>query len=387
MVSSRWRSEAKAGCQQLEEALGVTRVARVTGLDRSGVEVACAVRPRGHVLQVSNGKGEVFEQARMGALLEAAELWAAESVDPTGLIIGSLAEVQSGFPGEVWAAGEIGLAPGAEHMWSPDTRIAWRSGIGLFDQAPVLVPAQAVHCPPSGSVPLGPALFAWSSNGMGAHAERDAAILHALLEAIERDQLARSLPEGWTPSEVARRIVDRSLLAKAAPRTARWVERLAEAELSAWLFDLTPRGRGRIGLSVGGAILVDQRRGPIPLTAGYACRLDWDKALLGALLEAAQSRLTDIHGAREDVASADREDAETLAEWCERASRRGGRRVELARGVGARRLTGEGAIAKVLRGLAGAGFARAAVVDLEPPGFPVHVVKAIVPGLVVSELL
>ena len=54
----------------LQSALGVTRVARVTGLDRSGVEVACAVRPLGHVLQVCNGKGETWEEARASALSE-----------------------------------------------------------------------------------------------------------------------------------------------------------------------------------------------------------------------------------------------------------------------------------------------------------------------------
>ena len=56
----------------LQRALGVTRVARVTGLDRAGVEVACAVRPGGHVLQVTNGKGESWEAARASALSEAA---------------------------------------------------------------------------------------------------------------------------------------------------------------------------------------------------------------------------------------------------------------------------------------------------------------------------
>ena len=60
----------------LAEELGVTRVARLTGLDRTGVEVASAVRPGAHVLQVTNGKGPSFEAAMAGALLEAAELWA-----------------------------------------------------------------------------------------------------------------------------------------------------------------------------------------------------------------------------------------------------------------------------------------------------------------------
>jgi len=57
----------------LQSALGVARVARVTGLDRFGVEVACAVRPLGHVLQVCNGKGETWEQARASALSEAVQ--------------------------------------------------------------------------------------------------------------------------------------------------------------------------------------------------------------------------------------------------------------------------------------------------------------------------
>ena len=47
----------------LAVAIGVTRVARLTGLDRTGVEVASAIRPGGHILQVSNGKGRDWETA------------------------------------------------------------------------------------------------------------------------------------------------------------------------------------------------------------------------------------------------------------------------------------------------------------------------------------
>src|SRR5260370_22128182 len=70
----------------VESLIGVTRVARVTGLDRSGVEVACAVRPGGHVLQVANGKGLRWEDARASALSEAAELWAAEHAELSELV-------------------------------------------------------------------------------------------------------------------------------------------------------------------------------------------------------------------------------------------------------------------------------------------------------------
>src|SRR5437588_7863843 len=167
----------------VEALLGVTRVARVTGLDRSGVEVACAVRPRGYVLQVSNGKGLSWKEARASALSEAAELWAAER--PAELIYGSQRELA-----DAWDPAPL-IAP---RLWSRETRIAWRSARELRTGREVLIPGQAVHCPPQGAPPLGPAVCRWTSNGMGAHPLRKAALLHALLEACERDQLSRALP-------------------------------------------------------------------------------------------------------------------------------------------------------------------------------------------------
>src|SRR3954468_17203521 len=120
-------------------ALGVTRVARVTGLDRSGVEVACAVRPGGHVLQVSNGEGTTWAEARATALSEAAELWAAER--PHDLVYGSQRETGGWTPSPL----------AAPRLWSRDTRIAWCEARDLRSGVRVLVPAQAIYCPPPGS--------------------------------------------------------------------------------------------------------------------------------------------------------------------------------------------------------------------------------------------
>src|SRR5258705_9862182 len=130
----------------LQRAIGVTRVARVTGLDRSGIEVACAVRPLGYVLQVANGKGESWEEARASALSEAAELWAAEH--PRELIYGAARDFSN-----AWEPRDL-VAP---RLWSRETRVAWRRARELFSGREVLVPAQAVHCPPRGGPPLGPA--------------------------------------------------------------------------------------------------------------------------------------------------------------------------------------------------------------------------------------
>jgi ribosomal protein S12 methylthiotransferase accessory factor len=328
---------------ELERSLGVTRVARVTGLDRLGVEVACAVRPGGHVLQIANGKGLSWAQARASALSEAAEMWAAERVPQEELVYGARKDLRN-----AWSASDLGSAGAliAPRLWSDETRIAWRRAREMISGAEVLVPAQAVHCPPQGAPALGPALIRWSTNGMGAHPSRRAAVRHALLEALERDQLARSLPRGWTASEVRERMIAPVTL----PRPVRsLVTRFARSGLRAYLFDLS----GTVPLAA--AILVDE--GPVPVTAGYACG-----SLLGALLEAAQSRLTDIHGAREDVAAGD---TEGLRDACAKVKPLRDARAMPRLGV----------------------LPRAAVVDLAPRGFPLHVVKVIVPGLGVSELL
>lgn len=319
----------------VQRTLGVTRVARVTGLDRAGVEVACAVRPGGHVLQVSNGKGMTWDVARASALSEAAELWAAERPFAPRLVYGSMRELRS----ERLVVPRALVAP---ELWSTETRVAWvRATSGE------LVPAQALYCPPQGGPPLGPAVFHWSTNGLAAHPRLQRAVQHAVLEVCERDQLARALPHGWTPRALRTRKLD-------ASRLPLW-RQLRDARLEAHVFDLSG------ALPVAGAILFDLDEGPVPVTAGYACALTPVKAVVGALLEAAQSRLTEVHGAREDVTHAGAPPG--LREACASA---------LA--------------TRSLRGMPSArALPRMTIVHLVRE--PLHVVKAIAPQMRLSELL
>lgn len=315
-------------------AHGVTRLARLTGLDRTGVEVVGAVRPFGHVLQVCQGKGWTLEAARRSALGEALELEAAEAPDPERLRFGPA------------AADAVDDAQGLS--------VAWVRGRLLGRGGPRSVPAQAVYCPPAGTAWLGPAVTRWQSNGLASHPTSLAkATEHAVLELLERDALARVLPRGWTVA-VARRA-----LVEAPPRVA-----AVEARgFAAFVFDLSPPGQP---LSVAGALLFDLEGGPVPLTAGYACRRAFADAADAAFLEAAQSRLTEIHGAREDVLTGDRAGAEALLAALRRARRRPAPR-------------------RSYRGpLAAAARSPIVIVQLSARPF---VVKAVAPGLLVSELL
>ena len=369
----------RPGQARLAAALGVTRVARVTGLDRTGVEVACAIRPGGHVLQVTNGKGLSLRAAELGALSEAAELACAERIPPASLGWGTPAELRGG--------GVAIVAPeelGGER--APNLPIAWRSGTDLGSGRTVLVPAVAVHVPPPGAASFGVSDLRWTSNGMGAHPSRPAALAHALLEVVERHELALALPDGWTEDAVQRLRLSPDAAKRAAPRAEALVGRLARRGFEVHLFAL----HTQVGLATAAALLFDGEHSAVPLTAGYACRLDQDGAILAALLEAAQSRLTDIHGAREDVAPAERQGVERLRRACREGERDRDRPLTPAlspvggEGAGGHPDRGCGA---VLRALRRAGFPRAVAVDLAPEGLPLYVVKVLVPGLLLSELL
>src|SRR6266536_2369633 len=151
-VSERSSGVPRLARASLARSLGVTRIARVTRLDRAGIEVACAVRPGGHVLQVTNGKGLRFAEAAAGACAErvdAADLrWATEE---------ELRDRDTPFVG----GAELGGGPGGHR------RIAFRAAHDLADGAEVLVPAAAVHVPPEGGPSLGLVDVRWTSNGMG----------------------------------------------------------------------------------------------------------------------------------------------------------------------------------------------------------------------------
>jgi len=229
---------------------------------------------------------------------------------------------------------------------------AWIKGARLSARRPAWVAAERVFCPPAGGPWLGPSTSRWSSNGYGAHVERRLAVEHAVLEAWERHALATSLPNGWTVPALRASVVD-------------WSSELAK-DVGARGFLVVPTIVSRRPLPVAAVLLFDLDEPGVPLTAGYACRRTEEAALTAALLEAAQSRLTEIHGARDDVTLGVREGGAELLDELEGLSRRP--------------IRGE-----VVRGWPKAVSERLIVVDVVNE--PLWVVKAIGIGLEESELL
>ena len=219
------------------------------------------------------------------------------------------------------------------------------------------VPADAVWCAPFGSEWLGPVSSAWSTNGLASHTSREAAIEHAVLEVIERDALARSLPHGWVPGTIAKRRLDAG---------SPLVSEVESHGFEVYAFDLSVDSE----VSVAGVLLFDLETSVVPLTAGYAARRTGAAAVEAALLEAAQSRLTEIHGARDDVSIGERTDGAALRAKLKK--QKPAKKVASMPKSGSRP-TYELTSATLL------------AVDLL--SWPLHVVKVIAPELLCSELV
>lgn len=373
--------------ERLAEAMEVTRVARVTGLDRTGVEVACAVRPSSHGLGACSGPGLTFEHAALSALYETAVLWAAEHVPTSQLVWAARVELDP-RSGEAWSAEALGSAGRLvePRLWGDSVRCAWRQATELHSRRNVWVPAQGVHCPPAGAVALGPVSVTWTRNGTGADPDAQRALLQALLEATKRDQLARALPDGWTEEAVRRRMLGPVVLGRAAPRTEVLAKVLKKRGFGVYLFDATPTSRtpGAVGLPVAAAVLVDEEDGPVPLTVGYACALGRDQALLRALLEAACARLSALQGTPQLLSSAERGAVRGLARVC--ASVRPKRQADTMPDFAAEDASPVRGVRRVMNHLRSAGFTQVAALTLDAPVPGLHVRRVVVPGMRISEL-
>jgi ribosomal protein S12 methylthiotransferase accessory factor len=265
-------------------AAGVTRLADITGLDRIGLPVFAAVRPRGEILQASNGKGLRPVDARVSALMEAIEQWHCEQ-DPGGAAAAVSREPDAA---ERIEPRQLPLfLPPAEPAWS---MMQWVRGMELVSGQPAWLPAPAVYANEL------PRAFAFSTNGLASGNTLEEATLHGLYEVIERDVVTRHIRAGLSlrPPRAERVRPESVGGAAAIPLRA-----MVEARLQPCLVRLSHS----VNVHVFWAALLD----PEPfhpctrVTFGYGAHLSPDVAAVRALTEAAQARLSYIHGVREDL--------------------------------------------------------------------------------------
>jgi len=262
---------------------GVTRVARLTGFDRTGVEVFAAVRPNARGLSVANGKGVGAAAAKVSAVMEAIERWHAER-PRIALRFGEPADLAGlGGPADLDALPRRrALAPGP---------LAWAEATDLATDAPALVPFDLVHTCWLAGLPDSP--FFASTHGLASGSHPVEAALHALCELIEGD--AVTLFERLPPEARAARRIDMGTVD--APDVAGLLSRLADRGFALALWDATTD----VGVATVLCALTDTEAPRSPAGFGSGCHPDRGVAALRAITEAAQTRAIAIAGARDDL--------------------------------------------------------------------------------------
>ncbi len=338
---------------------GVTRVADVTRLDRLDIPVFQAVRPASRNLSVSQGKAVTAAAARVSAAMEALELWHAEDLGSLQQATLSLREMRYGNPIPLEA-----LRWRSDALLLEAAPLAWVAAHPLLGGPPGWLPRRMVELDFRLRQPFAPRMFRLTSSGLASGNCREEALLHGLCESIERHGVWRLHRE--PALKVA---LDPESLEEDYCREL--VARVRGAGMKLALWDAT--------WEAGVPVLVADLAAPdLPnVWRGSGCHSDPCVALARAVTEAAQSRLTHIAGARDDLtpfAGADRLWRAFDEFRVPVARRRLAELPDLAGGDVGRDLE------RVLEVLAAAGHEPYAV-DLTRPGVGIPVVYVFVAGL------
>jgi len=276
-------------------AAGITRVAEVTGLDRIGIPVALAVRPNARSLSVSQGKGVLKDGAFIAAVMEALELAAAERL-PDSIKWANLADMtRSGAP---MMALDISTRCRLDRL-DRNQSLAWVQGYDLTAQCVVNVPWSLVGVDYRPDPPGFHGAFQVSTDGLASGFDFRSAIFHGLCELIERD--ASAMLELMSTAELGARVT--RISATDGLDALQFEQRIRSAGFDLTLLDMTTD----IGLPAITAIVTDSAMANAPQvpryahSAGAACAATRAQAIVKAVAEAAQSRITRITGSRDDL--------------------------------------------------------------------------------------
>jgi ribosomal protein S12 methylthiotransferase accessory factor len=363
---SRRPSETLALILPVARAIGVSRLAEVTGLDRIGIPVFQAIRPLSRSLTVSQGKGITPDAARVSALMEAIELHQAEAIEAE--TFGTATPTEAALWRRVPAAFE------QDRGFDPTVPRGWVHGVDLLGGGAVRVPHGLVSM--DCTIPHGDDLWP-NTNGLASGNDAIEAQVGALCEAIERDSHARWIAA--SPSTRRLTAIDPDSI---DDRAGRWlVAKVTGAGLRCALWDMSDaHGLATIGCAIIDPARVDTLTLPPAFGAGSHPRAP--VALARAVLEAAQTRAALIAGSRDDLADEDYADPGAQRSALIFAMRDfGGGPMRAWRDVPDRDLpTGEAEREVLLRTCDDAGCGVVACLDLGTPGGVTAVARVVVPG-------
>ena len=289
--SDRRRNAAEtiAAMHGMLHEFGVTRIARVTGLDCVGIPVWTAIRPNAKTVSQSQGKGLNDEAAQASAMMEAIEVATAERADLRSIRATRRSLISQGIDARTF---DGFLREGAKKIEDDDI-VQWAQGFDLISDRSVIVPLQLVTLSDAAETPR----YWQATDGLASGNDLWEAVVHGLCERVERDAIA--LWRLRTDQDVEARCV--AVESFCDPALDDLALKIANAGLQLRLFDATCDS----GVPVFAAFISPEADGSehlwehIDLSGGYGCHPRPYRAAIRAVTEAAQSRLTTISGARD----------------------------------------------------------------------------------------
>ena len=271
---------------------GITRIADITDLDRIGLPVYTAIRPTAEVggVSVYGGKGISKDHAKASAMMEGFERYSAERQESDETFTGSVNEID----GEYIDPKSLNLPKEFEKKDISDINLEWSIAHDLISNKDYFIPSNAIYHPYTHDSNV-ESLFKSNTNGLASGNILEEAILHGIFEVIERD--AWSIFE-LTHKNYAQINLD-SIKSDIINET---IEKFTSNGINIKLMDFTADVNvPTIAASADDTVTRDAGL----LTLGIGTHLDPEVAILRALTEVAQSRATQINGAREDTVRAD----------------------------------------------------------------------------------
>jgi YcaO-like protein with predicted kinase domain len=367
--------------EPLLPAIGITRMARISGMDRIGIPVWAAIRPLGRTAANTQGKGITDTHAKVSAAMEAIEGWAAEQ-HRIPIRVASIATISpeqpdidlESFdqPGGPTNSTVDSMVDSTVHL---DTEREWAQARDLMTGQLRWIPYESVHLDQTLPRRVGEPLFRWGSNGLASGNTLAEATLHALFELVER--VAPPGDVQWETGKTPRRL---DLTTVDGPNAA-LIAQIQQSGSALIIWDVTTE----IGIPNFSTLLYDPGERWVqnmPPAFGEGCHLDPHVALSRSITEAAQSRATAIAGARDDLLRSEYERVRSVefTTMVQQLNDAPANRAFDATSSSAT-ATIRDDLAEVRHRVRAVGVDHIYVVDLSPIEFPVHVVKLVVPTL------
>ncbi|WP_405303971.1 YcaO-related McrA-glycine thioamidation protein [Methanobrevibacter sp.] len=276
------------------KAAGITRIADITDLDRIGLPIYTAIRPTAEegAVSIYGGKGISKDHAKASAMMEGFERYSAERKDYDETVTATLSEIEE--LGDYIDPKSLNLPKEFEKKDISDLNLEWSKSKDIISGNEYYIPTNAIFHPYNHENDVN-SLFKSNTNGLASGNILEEAILHGMFEVIERD--------AWSIFELTHKNYAQIDLDSIESEVINDIIGKFESEgIKIKLMDFTADIKiPTIAASADDTVTKDAGL----LTLGMGTHLDPEVAILRALTEVAQSRATQINGAREDTVRAD----------------------------------------------------------------------------------